>query len=510
MLNKKVSTDTEAFDYAINKTLVDGVPWFFINLLNYEALEWQIRACEVVVDVHRIKMGLPTFFNHEGKQRVSIRSCHGTGKTELLALLIHLWNFLFYAKIACTAPKEQQLLKRLLPRYRSIKRNSAPEYGDRISVMGREIRIEGDEDWGANMETASEPDNLAGYHDNPQLFLIDEGSAKRLDPMYPVIEGALSTIGSVSVEIGNPTRTVGEFYNHHNKTGVKDLYYLMHIRYTDALKIIDMKWVRTMALKYGEKSPIYQVRVEGEFASADNNQLMPLTWMEEARDRPYAKDGDGSHPKIIISVDVADGGADMSNITVKLKYESFELFLKQREFSFPAHKASKLTANEAIKMYVEFDGPSYEEHLFIVDGIGVGTGTVGDIMNAGFTVIGFKGGSTDGVDTTKHRNKRAKCSISMRDAHRDGTVAYAEGFFDDPGEWDDYFHEVLAVRTKPGIERVEDVLTKIEIVDLLGFSPNRFDSVMMGYATDAPVIGEQFVEIMTFGELSAGVSNGLV
>ena len=143
-------------------------------------LPWQLEAINVVLDVQRKHKGLPTVVNHTGKPRLTIRSCHGTGKTQFLAGLMHLWNFITYGKIACTAPKEAQLTKRLLPRYRSCMKNADQSYKDNINVQGKEIVLFDDRAWGAVMETASDPDTLAGYHDKPQLFLVDEASARRL------------------------------------------------------------------------------------------------------------------------------------------------------------------------------------------------------------------------------------------------------------------------------------------------------------------------------------------
>ena len=102
---------------AISKTLEDP-QWFFTNILHFPLLDWQLEAINAVLDIRRSNDGLPTLINHEAKARITIRSCHGTGKTQFLACLLHVWNFVHYGKIACTAPKQDQLLKRLLPRYR--------------------------------------------------------------------------------------------------------------------------------------------------------------------------------------------------------------------------------------------------------------------------------------------------------------------------------------------------------------------------------------------------------
>lgn len=471
--------------------------WFFNNILQEKLDPWQLAGIEAIADVHRVLRGEPTVINHKGLNRISITSCHGPGKTHWLAQIMHWWNWCFYGLVVCTAPKEGQLKTRLWPRYRKILRGSIPEYHKLIRVSALTVSvadfIDGrfvyDEDWGCIAETAADPENMAGYHDTPQLILVDEASAKRLDPMFPVLEGTLTTPGSCLAQIGNPTRSIGEFYDAHNKFNVKKLFFDMHIvpnirrKELSLLSCstnvfgsdrVDEKWLLNMEQKYGKDSPVVKVRAYGLFADMEENQLIALSWLEDAKD--LADTGDGSIPRIKVSSDVADGGMDFSCITVAKEYDSFTQMVVQHKYNFPASESPILVAKKSIELFLQYGGKKDSDD-FVVDAIGVGAGTAGYIMDKGYRVKPHKGGSTAGVNTKKYRNQRTMAYCSFRDAHRDGKVRYSPGFCDD---WDEYVAQVCSIKMA-GTERVDDIETKKSLIDRGIKSPDRSDSSSMIY-----------------------------
>jgi len=440
--------------------------WFFDNVVKFPALQWQLEGFDVVMDLRRDKPK----YNKAKKPRLTIRSCHGTGKTQFLAMLMHLWNFTTYGQIACTAPKQQQLTKRLLPRYRGVMRNALPSYKEMINVLGREINIGCDKDWGASLETATDPESLAGYHDKPQLFLIDEASGKKLDPMYPTIEGALTTAGSCVVEIGNPTRLDGEFYKHHNDKSCKGLYYRMHIKPSDAPELISQQWLADMATKYGTQSPIYKIRALGEFAAFDDYVLINLEHFEDAIDADM--EPDGSHPHLRISVDVADGGADATVITAAIHYETFVHILKQKSFHFNPSEAIIDAAETAIRMFEGFDGRKNFDD-FVVDSTGVGAGTAGYLMKKGYNVIRHVGGETsDHPDL--YRNRRVQNYITLEKYFREGRIKIDEEGIDDIEKLRAH---LSSIKRNMANQKVDDIQTKEQMKSDGLESPDYGDSL---------------------------------
>ncbi|HFD31312.1 MAG TPA: hypothetical protein ENJ28_01170 [Gammaproteobacteria bacterium] len=488
----------------VKKVMVDSVhqsrlsgEWFIKNILNQldECDPWQIEVVEAVLDVWRKENGHPTVANHEGLNRITIVSCHGTGKTHVLALILHAWNYCFYGLVVGTAPKQDQIKTRFMPRYRKIKRAANEAYQKLSKVDTLKVSILGDSDWGYIGETASEPENMAGYHDTPQLILVDEASAKTLDPMFPVIEGALTTKGSVLVEIGNPTRSQGEFWASHNKKGTKELYYKVHVKPKDS-RYVSQEWVDTMIAKYGEQSPVVQVRVFGNFVEQDANQLIALSWLEDAR---HEWEPDGSIRRLKVTCDVADGGEDETVITVAYQYDTFTVFKSIHRFSFPPAK-SPIMAAEAMIRIAEAHNYDISYDYLIVDGIGVGAGTAGYLIKQNkFNVIVFKGGATENVDTKKWRNQRVRSSIVFRDGLRDNTI-YFDPDFCTEADWDDFTAQACSIRTKIEDERVEDLVSKKEMKTEGIKSPDMFDSAYMIFANQSPQLS-QSTSLEVVGEM---------
>lgn len=463
---------------------VDSPEWFCRAILRFNPLPWQIDALHAVFDVRRKAAGRPTRVNHEGRPRITIRSCHGTGKTQLLALLLHFWNFTTYGRVACTAPKQDQLLRRLLPRYRKILRGAAPEYASCIQVLGTEIICFGDRDWGAVMETASDPDNLAGYHETPQLFVIDEAGASRLDPMYPVIEGALTTPGSVVVEIGNPTRVEGGFYRHHYDAALAGLYYRIHVKYTDAPSLISLAWVEAMRRIYGENSPIYKIRVLGEAASFDSAVLIPFEFFERALDTQ--READGSVPKLRVSADIADGGVDMTVFTVALHYETFVKVVRQVGRNWEPSKSPVEAYRMAVTLFEAFGGRK-ETDDFVIDAVGVGAGTAGLLIESGYNVIRHVGSEKGG----RYRNRRTANYMSLYKAYVEDTIVIAPGASDNS---EILRKHVMSIK-RASSDRGDDIETKDKLKSDGNPSPDYSDSLSMQFIDKSAELYAENIDI---------------
>lgn len=456
--------------------------FFFENFLDFPLFDWQYNFINAVLDVPRSARGLPTVVNHAAKPRVTVRSCHGTGKTQALAGLSHIWNFCFYGKIAATAPKQDQLLRRFLPRYRGMLKRSPPIYQQMVNVKGRDVDILGDRDWGLFCETASDPDNLAGYHDKPQLFIVDEASSRRLDPLFPVIEGALTTPGSVLACIGNPTRMEGEFYTQHNRNDLEDLYFRIHVKHTDAPTIISPQWVNSMRIKYGEDSPIYKIRVAGEFADFDSATLIPLHFIEEAYDADF--EPDGSIPKVRVSVDVADGGVDNTVITAGVMYDSYDHIKQQKSFNFDPSISVIKSAEAAIAIFEAHGGKKNTQDDFVIDANGVGAGTAGYLIKKGYNVVRHVGGSTDGVDTSRYKNRRTMNHLAMYDHFSSYRVKIDKDNIEDIQTFES--HIIAVKRDSDGDDKRDEIQSADTVKAELGESPDKSASLSMWFFGEAP------------------------
>lgn len=463
---------TPYFAEAIKTALYDP-DWFCRHVLYSPNDKWQSEMMNALADLDRIKAGRATVFNHGGLNRLSVAACHGPGKTHIAAKMMHWWNFTRIGIIPCTAPKEKQVITRLFPEFRRVGKKAGKDYQRFYKCDTKKIMWAGNKEHVAMAESGQNSENIAGLHADNLFYIVDEASGVHED-MFPAVEGSLTTDDSAMFMIGNPTRTSGEFWASHKKKGTKELYYTKQISYKDSPRVSN-KWAREMIRKYGIKSPVVQVRVFGLFPDAEDNQLITLEWIENARQAvlPFTND----NPKIRVSVDVADGGEDETCITVGFHYDDYIFIKRIRKFSFPSSLAPIMSADVAEQMFLAYGGNKASDEI-IVDSLGVGAGTAGTLMKRGYNVVAHKGGSKS-VEPDKYRNMRTQVYCEARDDFRDGYIIFDEDALDTPELWDEMAAQLCSIKSKPGNERMEEIMTKKEM-KAKGFkSPDIGDSIVM-------------------------------
>lgn len=467
--------------------------WFCAELLRCSNDPWQSEMMNAVADLDRLRLGVPTLFNHEGKNRFSVSAFHGPGKTHWLAKQMHWYNFTRQGRIPCTGPKEKSIKTRLWPEFRKLLMRAEPWYRSLINVGAAHITWNGNVDHCALIEAASQPENLAGYHDTYLMFLVDEASGVEA-PMFETIEGALTDPNSVLIMIGNPTKNTGEFYDSHNKPSTRQLYYVKQIQHHESNRV-NPKWVEGMIAKYGRNSPVVKVRVFGEFVDLSPNQLYAMEWLERARDNESK--ADGSHPKMRLSVDVSDGGIDETVFTVAKHYHTGVDIVAVVRKSFAAATATIDAVDFGEKLFEVHGGKknSNTGDDVVVDGVGVGAGTAAEFARRGWTTIKHKGGEASD-HPTKYKNRRTQVYLVSRDFLRDDRVTLLEGAVKED-DWEDFEAQMLSIKTKPGIERVEELQPKTEMLREGVKSPDLADSFSMQFATRSdPVVTEVSVPVI--------------
>jgi len=122
----------------------------------------------------------------------------------------------------------------------------------------------------------------------------------------------------------------------------------------------------------------------------------------------------------------------------------------------------------------------------VVDSLGVGAGVTSELIEKQLPVIRYQGGAGSD-DKDCWRNRRVQSYMVLRDEFRTGKVTLSDDFVDD-NEWDDFDAQMCSIKRKPGVEKIEDLLTKKEMVDKNIRSPDRADSMCMQKATQAPIL----------------------
>lgn len=159
--------------------------------------------------------------------------------------------------------------------------------------------------------TAKEPEGVAGVSGANLLYILDEASGIP-DEIFEAIEGNRAG-GARVVLISNPTRTEGEFFEaFHSK---KDLYITRNIssETTPNAKtgrdvvpgLATKEWVDEKKQEWGEDSPLFRVRVQGEFALKEDGKIISIHAIETARNAWPDTKAEG---RLQIGVDVAGPG----------------------------------------------------------------------------------------------------------------------------------------------------------------------------------------------------------
>jgi len=255
--------------------------------------------------------------------RVVCRSGHKIGKSKIAAA-ISIWFAVTRsrARVMLTAPTERQVKKALWYEIRSFW-NCSPALQQLIPEPALDpstgcVWVDGRELFGF---TASNADNVSGPGGPDVLVIVDEGSGVPR-AVWEALQGIRAGGGKV-LALGNPTQTSGWFYDafHERRDGWKHF----QISSTDTPNYIEgravvpglagREFVAEIAGDYDEDSPIYAVRVLGNFPSAVANAVIGLGLLEEARER--WDDTPDESTILTLGVDVARFGDDYSACSVR-------------------------------------------------------------------------------------------------------------------------------------------------------------------------------------------------
>lgn len=360
MLSNLSESDFKALQAKIEEWRKEGPALFAKEALGANPTDQQYEASKAIVE----------------KRKVSIRSGHGTGKSAFMAWCV-LWFITCYypCKIPCTAPTSHQLddiLWAEIAKWHSKYKEIIPELANEFEWAGERFYMKDSPQESfavARTSRPEKPEALQGFHADYILFLIDEASGVA-EKVFEVAEGALSTEGAFVIMAANPTREDGYFYASHHKMRAR--WATLHWDGEES-PLVSKSYIEDMRLKYGVDSPIYQVRVKGNFATAADG-VIPLHLCESARNRQVKPYGD-----VIWGLDVARFGDDSTALAKRKGNVQLE---PTKEWF------GKDTMQTAGLIKLEYDN-TFEKPVSInVDVIGIGAGVVDRLKELGLPVRG--------------------------------------------------------------------------------------------------------------------------
>lgn len=255
-------------------------------------------------------------------KRVAVRSGHKIGKSTIAAALALWWVCTRgpMARVVMTSAGTRQVEEILWREVKRLHRGALIPIGGRLleSPGGGLTFASGAEIKGF---TTDEPEKMAGTSSPDLFYIVDEGSGVP-QAIFDAIEGNRAG-GAVCLVLGNPTKLSGEFREAF--TSKRHLYHGIHISSEETPNatgegepipgLATKEWIEEKRIEWGEGSPIYAVRVKGEFPEQSAMGIYSLALLDEAVERwraqpiPHPKEG-----RLVVAVDCARGGDDESVI----------------------------------------------------------------------------------------------------------------------------------------------------------------------------------------------------
>lgn len=244
-------------------------------------------------------------------RRVCTRSPHGAGKSALAAwaLLWALFSLGDDTKIVTTASVHRQT--KFL--WREIKKWAGrASFDPRPTILDMSLRF-AERNIEAFAVASDDPYSVEGIHGDHVFLIFDEAKAISED-YFDALEGALSAGDTYALMLSTPGQPSGRFFDiHARRAGLTD-WTPIHVTLSECISAgrISAKWADDRKKQWGENSPVYKMRVCGEFCDSEDN-LIPLSWIEAANERWQARNGKGEGNPTY-GVDPARYGEDQTAI----------------------------------------------------------------------------------------------------------------------------------------------------------------------------------------------------
>lgn len=282
--------------------------WRLMDLTEYQ--ERPVEFCREVLGVEPWSKQEEVLLAVRDHPKTTVRACHGVGKSFISAAAI-LWRLHCFSPsvVLTTAPSHRQVKDVLWRRIRTLQKRAREGLPGEV----RETVIKISEDTFALGFATDEGDRFQGFHCE-HLFIVVEEASGVGDMIFEAIDGCLTNRGTKLLLIGNPLRPSGRFYYSFERGSWRRVHISAydspnlveaHLPVTAGVgwrgdptdpeqvlwpdpkvkELVDVKWVVDLGDTWGYDSSVFKSRALGEFPDACDDQLIALSWVEEAENR---------------------------------------------------------------------------------------------------------------------------------------------------------------------------------------------------------------------------------
>lgn len=259
----KLKDEVSAEWFGDPKENADGtISWVWFDFQKGKHISWQQTM--ILLSIQKAVQ------QKQLSRHISVKSGHGIGKSAVTTWVVIWFLYCYFmSQVPVTAPTSGQmhdvLWKELAIWINRIKEESVK---DIFEWQHDYIRIRYEpESWFARAKTSTKENTeaLAGVHADHVLIAVDEASGVP-EQVFNTAEGALTSGNVFVLLISNATRTMGYFYDSHNKNSSDWQTFSFNCEQSP---LVDREYVKRQAKRHGVTSDEYRIRVKGEFPSED-------------------------------------------------------------------------------------------------------------------------------------------------------------------------------------------------------------------------------------------------
>lgn len=414
--------------------------------------------------------------------RTVVRSCNAAGK-DWTAAQLALW-FVYTRKglVLITSATHRQVVEINM---REVAR-SFHRAGDALpgEMFQSALRVGGQ---GAKSGilglTSRNASQLTGFHAPRVMAVLTEAQGIE-DFAWEAMDACTTGVEDRMLALGNPLTPSGKFFkvSHSENWHQIQISATAHPNVKEGREVIrggvSRAFVQRMKEEYGEQSPVYKARVEGEFPEFSEQSLFRREWLDlasEKHERGEFEDGAGG--PLRVAVDPAGPGEDKTAVAVRRGQRITRLETwHEPEAMADVGRVVEVLREEGLPTEAEYfaANPSTNDPApsVVVDAEGLGHGLASRLEELGYRVAKFKAGERAHEDED-YSNKKGEAYYGLHLRLKERRVALPDD--------DDLFAELLATEYSTTSDGRFKVVAKDEIRSRLGRSPDRADALMMAF-----------------------------
>lgn len=341
--------------------------------------------------------------------RIAAPTGHGVGKTALGAWLTCWWIFTRPgSKVVTTAPTWRQVSDLLWSEvHKWVRQAKLHEIGWVWPFKLLDTRLEIEQEWYATGESTDDPEKLEGYHAPYILYIIDEAKGVP-DSHFDAMEGGMTTVEAKMALLSTPGDPKGKLYR--VCTGQEPGWAIFPLSSIDSPRVT-RKWIEERKLQWGEDSPMYKMRVLGQFADLADDSLIPVSQVDAAVELWKTGTPLGDKSEHICGLDVARYGSAKTVFCIREGNRVVDLIgIHNRDTMQVTGRLIALQASRKFKK-------AY------VDAVGIGGAVVDRAKELRKHWVEPINAGEASSDPTKFANLRAEMYWNLRDLFAAGDIA---------------------------------------------------------------------------------------